>query len=89
MAGCATAGIAARLCGDLVLNRFSDWYLPSNDELNKLWINQGAVGGFASDYYWSSSEFNHNYAWFQVFLNGVQTYTAKDGALRVRAVRAF
>ena len=56
MAGCTTNGIAAKLCGDLVLGGFSDWYLPSQDELNKLYINKGAVGVFFnSNYYWSSS----------------------------------
>ena len=33
---CATAGIAARICSDLDLNGFDDWYLPSRDELRKL-----------------------------------------------------
>ena len=89
MAGCATAGIAARICGDLVLNGFSDWYLPSKDELNKLYINRVAVGGFASDLYWSSSEFDFIYAWLQFFSNGYQDFHFKDNTYRVRAVRAF
>ena len=53
--GCSEVGIAARLCNDLVLGGYSDWYLPSIDELNKLYINRVAIGGFANDYYWSSS----------------------------------
>ena len=89
MAGCATAGIAARLCGDLVLGGYSDWYLPSNDELNKLYINQVAVGGFSSSYYWSSSEVDDFFAWLQNFDSGLQDYNAKDGPGCVRAVRAF
>ena len=72
MAGCATAGIAARLCGNLVLNGCSDWYLPSFVELNKLYINRVAIGGFASNYYWSSSENDFLVARNQNFNNGMQ-----------------
>jgi hypothetical protein len=89
MAGCATAGIAARICGDLVLNGFSEWYLPSRDELNKLYINRVAVGGFSSDRYWSSSEVNDDYALRQNFNSGLQDLGAKLSSYRVRAVRAF
>ncbi len=89
MAGCATTGIAARLCGDLVLNGYSDWYLPSKDELNKLYINQVRVGGFSSDGYWSSSETDANLAWLEGFTNGLQVNDFKDVTYRVRAVRAF
>jgi hypothetical protein len=55
--GCATAGIAARLCADLTLNGYSDWYLPSIDELNILITNKDLIGGFfSSGSYWSSSQ---------------------------------
>ena len=89
MAGCPTAGIAARLCGDLVLGGYSDWYLPSKDELNKLYINRVAVGGFSSNYYWSSSENFGNYAWGQYFNDGFQYPNDKLISYYVRAVRAF
>ncbi len=56
---------AAKLCYDLVLNGYSDWYLPSNAELNKLYLNQAAIGGFAAAYYWSSSEHNNSSAYVQ------------------------
>jgi hypothetical protein len=42
---------AAKLCSDLVLGSYSDWYLPSKDELNKLFLNKTAIGGFANNYY--------------------------------------
>ena len=90
MNGCSTAGIAARLCGDLVLGGYSDWYLPSKDELNQLYVNRVAIGGFADNFYWSSTESNNYHAWGQLFFNGNQ-----DGNWKyiywvyVRAVRAF
>lgn len=96
MAGCITAGIGARLCGDLVLNGYSDWYLPSKDELNKLFINRVAIGGFvisASANYYSSSEFSNNEVWVQDFGfglgNGFQNSGSKSNTRYVRAVRTF
>ena len=90
IAGCSTAGIAARLCGDLVLNGYNDWFLPSKDELYKLYLNKNAIGGFADDYYWSSSETNADFAWNQKFYAmGNQLSGHKSLFFRVRAVRAF
>ena len=89
MAGCSTAGIAARLCGDLILNGYIDWYLPSKDELNKLYVNRVAVGGFTGDNYWTSSELDNGYSRNQYFANGNQPFNLKSLTFRVRAVRAF
>ena len=89
MNGCATAGIAARLCGDLVLGGYSDWYLPSKDELNKLRLNRVAIGGFATNVYWSSTEGGNSVAWAQLFDLGTQGNGGKDYDGNVRAVRAF
>jgi hypothetical protein len=89
MAGCPTAGIAARLSGDLVQGGYSDWYLPSKDELNKLYLNKGAIGGFTNGYYLSSSEFNSQDSWIQFFLNGIQSSYYKDYPTYVRAIRSF
>jgi hypothetical protein len=80
------AGVARAYTG----GGYTDWYLPSKDELNKLFINRTAIGGFASNYYWSSSEVNFNFAWCQNLVTGVQVnYFFKSGALYVRAIRAF
>jgi len=89
MNGCSTAGIAARICDDLVLGGYSDWYLPSIDELNQLYLNKVAIGGFANLYYWSSTEVNFNYSWSQFFYNGSQDLSDKNANYYVRAVRAF
>ena len=90
MAACATAGIPARLCGDLVLGGYSDWYLPSKDELNKLYLNRVAIGGFGSALYWSSSENSDIYAWLQPFSTGIQSVAGKNSyGYSTRAVRSF
>lgn len=87
--GCTTTGSAAKSCSDLELNGYGDWYLPSIYELNKLYINKAAVGGFASTYYWSSTEYGGNYAWMQSFGSGNQFSYEKYDSYYVRAVRAF
>jgi hypothetical protein len=80
---------AAKICFDLVENGYSDWHLPSLDELNKLYINRASIGGFANDYYWSSSEFDYLDAWILGFSNGLQVHDFKFNEFYVRAVRAF
>jgi len=92
MNGCSSAGIAARLCGDLVLGGYSDWYLPSKDELNQLYLNRVAIGGFNTNgfAYWSSSEGDNDRAWEQNFDQGSQwSYYKNYGYDIVRAVRTF
>jgi hypothetical protein len=67
------------------------WYLPSKDELNLLYAQQGVVGGLGETQYWRSSQVNANIAWFQNFYNGAQinSFYYKNITWRVRAVRAF
>lgn len=89
--GCSTAGIAARICNDLVLNGYSDWFLPSKDELNQMYTQKAAIGGFTDYYYWSSSQTpNNEYAALAVSLaNGSLNSDGKYLTFYVRAVRAF
>ena len=47
-----------------------------------------AVGGFANNFYWSSTEFDYGNAWGQYFFYG-EYYNGKNGFSYVRAVRAF
>ena len=86
--GCGTAGIAARVADDYSLNGYDDWFLPSKDELDELYLNRLVVGGFAGAY-WSSSEVDGNFAWRQSFFDGVQNSNFKPAAEGVRAIRAF
>jgi hypothetical protein len=85
--GC-TSG-AAYLCYNLTEGGHTDWFFPSKDELNKLYLNQVAIGGFADYYYWSSSEYNANNARGQDFYDGGQVKFDKGNPFRVRAVRVF
>ena len=87
--GCNTAGIAARICDALVLNGYSDWFLPSKDELNQMYIQQTVIGGFPNVIYYSSSEHSADDAWIQLFNTGYQNYIYKSDPAYVRAVRAF
>ena len=80
---------AAKLCNDLTAGGYKDWYLPSKDELDKLYTNKVAIGGFADFLYWSSSEYLARFAWYQNFNNGNQLKYYKYNSLMVRAVRAF
>ena len=79
---------AAKLCDDLILNGYSDWFLPSRRELDELYNNKDVIGGFNSDIYWSSSEQNSNTALGRS-MTGVFHTSGKDQTFRVRAVRAF
>ena len=88
---------AAKLCYDLSSGGFTDWYLPSRYELNLMYMNVGMgapspntnIGNFASDFYWSSSELDLNFAWAQYFLVGNQFTDLKNHQCSVRAIRAF
>ena len=80
---------AAKLCDDLVMGGYSDWFLPSKDELNELYKNRVVVGGFAATYYWSATEYDSSYAWNQSFGSGNQNANNLADSYRVRAVRAF
>ncbi len=89
--GCSQTGIAARFCSNLVLNGYSDWFLPSKDELNLMYQNLklNSIGGFENYNYWSSSEYSSNYSWLHYFSNGYQGSYYKGNSGRVRAVRSF
>ncbi len=93
---------AARICNELQITEggktYGDWYLPSKEELNLMYQNKTIIdatatanGGvaFATNYYWSSTEYNNGYAWRQYFSNGFQYFGNKFVTFRVRAVRAF
>ena len=93
MADNQSGSFAAKVCADYSVTvgrvTYGDWYLPSKYELNLLYLQKIAVGGFASAYYWSSTESSNLGAWGQAFDSGIQHNDGKGYTSRVRAVRAF
>ena len=90
--GCTTPGIAARLCADLVLNGYSDWYLPSLDELRQIKAHWKTIGGFDTTItYWSSTEEGNQHATTLFITDTTQNYSAwlKSFTKAYRPVRSF
>lgn len=80
---------AAKLCYDLVLGGYSDWYLPSLGDLDIMYTNKTTIGGFVNSYYWSSSESPNNGAWQTDFGSGGNNYNLRTFPYPVRAIRSF
>lgn len=74
---------------------YNDWFLPAGDnttstgQLNCLYTNKTAIGGFASAAYWSATEASSSFAWSQSFIVGGQSQGGKNSTDHVRCVRAF
>jgi hypothetical protein len=82
---------AAKLCDDLVLNGYSDWFLPSIDESELMYTNLKlkGFGNFKELYYWSSSEVGIYNVYAMAFGYGSPFVLSKLDGCPVRAVRAF
>lgn len=69
---------------------YTDWYLPSKDELSTLLAQSNVVNGFSSTTYWSSTQSSPNYAWCYKLGNMGGFFSDQEtGPLGVRAIRAF
>ena len=87
---CNQTNIAAKICDELTLSGYEDWYLPSKDELNLIYTNLHSQGlGNFNSIYWSSTQHSDFFAWIQNFSAGSQNYDGKYANRQVRAVRSF
>lgn len=79
---------AMNACNNLVYAGYSDWYLPSIQELNAMYLNKDKIGGFATDdAYWSSTEYDASECWGQYFDTGDMGVGLKNYIFRVRPIR--
>ena len=84
-----TGAYAAKICRDYDGGDYDDWFLPSKDELEKLYDNRAVIGAYVGEWHWSSSQTANSMAWGKNFHNGLQIPWSKGAVLRVRAIRAF
>ena len=97
--GLMTSSPASTYVNGLTDGGFTDWYLPSIDELSILWHNRFHVnnalnaGGFTllsnTADYWSSTESTATHAFSFYFTAGNAVNFLKTNTFSVRAVRAF
>ena len=96
--GATETSYAAGLARAYTGGGYTDWFLPSKDELNKMYTNRATINttaasnsgsDFSNWYYWSSTENDGGNAWAQHFLSGYQYGVNKYSTRNVRAVRAF
>ena len=84
----ASSNYAANVCNNLTLNGYDDWYLPSEEELHKLFTVKASIN-ISNDRYWSSTEADAQTAVTIRFMDGVVINQTKTITNKVRAVRSF
>lgn len=83
---------AAQACNDLVLNTYSDWFLPSRDELTEVYNNLhvNGFGNFQNISYWTSSETTTaTIVWYRKFDILAEGMGGSEQLFGVRAARTF
>jgi hypothetical protein len=90
---------AAKACNEYNNNGKTDWFLPSDYELQRLYLNKTNIGTLWNDnvddleeaFYWSSSQNNEYYpqAYCRSFIDSRFFARSKNLEFSVRAIRAF
>ena len=92
---CSQSPNAAEQALSYEIDGYSDWFLPSADELYLVYekIGQGSaignIANLASSAYWSSSEDGNNNAWSLSFGSGNWYNHPKGQYWRARPIRSF
>lgn len=88
-----TSEVAAHEVDLSTYGGYTDWYLPSKEELSRIWHNWdiGLLGAdlFVNSNYWTSTEYNNQQAYIIVFETGLAEPFFKYNSENICAVRAF
>ena len=94
--GCVDWASAMTMCESSIVGGFSDWRLPTIEELMTLFTEREFIGGFicSSGYgivsgYWSSTEKNDSYSYSVSFYTGEKNSSNKSNRMNVRAIRTI
>jgi hypothetical protein len=85
-------GTVAYICDALTIDGYSDWFLPSKDELSLVYQNYALVGGVyptTSQGVWSSSEVDANSGYVCSFDEGGWVFLPKTYGFCVKPLRKF
>ena len=88
LAGCSTVGIAAYICDTLTLGGYTDWYLPTDGDLNYMYYAKSYLN-MDEDQYWSSTQQDYSRAHAYDFVPYTISSVDKSQNKRVRAIRTF
>lgn len=80
---------AVKYCDQLVVDGFSDFFMPAQNELLEIYFRRFEIGGFGNKMYWSSTESNYDHGVSVNFSNGVADTWKKNNSFDVRAIRKF
>ncbi len=84
------ANLAGTICNNLVLNGYSDWYLPAQNQMALIYQNVFSAGiSIMSGPYWTSTGYSSNWA-MRMTTSGTFNAIAKQGGSQyIRAIRNF
>ena len=83
------ADTGADYCYNLSWSGYSDWWLPSRDEMADMYVQKIPVM-FTSSVYFSSSEYNIYWSFYLSFDNGALSITWKNGSyIHAGAIRGY